>query len=84
MNFPQFLVGMTTASSIVALSTFLRTGSIWTALAWTLLSLILLQIGYFVLVIRLIYGAGGEDAETSPRSVSAVRPGHRGGVRPRS
>ncbi|AZO01579.1 hypothetical protein EJ066_27810 [Mesorhizobium sp. M9A.F.Ca.ET.002.03.1.2] len=83
MNFPQFLVGMTTASSIVALSTFLTTGSIWTALAWTLLSLIVLQIGYFVLVIRLIYGAGAEDAEASPRSVNAVRPRHRGGVRPR-
>ncbi|TIO10872.1 MAG: hypothetical protein E5X89_09410 [Mesorhizobium sp.] len=83
MNFPQFLVGMATASSIVALSTFLTTGSIWKALAWTIVTLIVLQVGYFVFVVRLIYGAGAEDAEASPRSVSVGRPGHRGGVRPR-
>ncbi|TKD05094.1 MAG: hypothetical protein E5W98_35175, partial [Mesorhizobium sp.] len=46
MNFPQFLVGMTTASLVVALSTFLATGSIWKALGWTVLTLIVLQVGY--------------------------------------
>ncbi|TIS95504.1 MAG: hypothetical protein E5W72_09760 [Mesorhizobium sp.] len=57
MNFPQFLVGMTTASLVVALSTFLATGSIWKALGWTVLTLIVLQVGYFVFVVRLIYRA---------------------------
>lgn len=82
MNFPQFLVGMTTVSSVVALSTFLATGSIWKALAWTILALIVLQAGYFVLVVRLIYGDGAEDAEANPWPVGAGRPEHRGGVRP--
>ncbi|PAQ10222.1 hypothetical protein CIT26_09135 [Mesorhizobium temperatum] len=58
MNFPQFLVGMTTASFVVALSTFLATGSIWKALGWTVVTLIISQVGYFVFVIRLIYGTG--------------------------
>ncbi|AZO67335.1 MAG: hypothetical protein E5Y88_26495 [Mesorhizobium sp.] len=58
MNFPQFLVGMTTASLVVALSTFLATGSIWKALGWTVLTLIVLQVGYFVFVVRLIYRTG--------------------------
>jgi len=58
MSFPQFLVGMATASFVVALSTFLATGSIWKALGWTVLTLIVSQVGYFVFVIRLIYGTG--------------------------
>ncbi|RWK58618.1 MAG: hypothetical protein EOR78_33005 [Mesorhizobium sp.] len=58
MNFPQFLVGMATASLVVALSTFLATGSIWKALGWTVLTLIVSQVGYFVFVIRQIYGTG--------------------------
>ncbi|TIM10919.1 MAG: hypothetical protein E5Y67_25690 [Mesorhizobium sp.] len=57
MSFPQFLVGMTAASFVVALSTFLVTGSIWKALGWTVLTLIVLQLGYFLSVVRLIYRA---------------------------
>ncbi|TIL56671.1 MAG: hypothetical protein E5Y79_28610 [Mesorhizobium sp.] len=57
MNFPQFLVGMTAAAFVVALSTFLATGSIWKALGWTVLTLIVLQVGYLLSVVRLIYRA---------------------------
>ncbi|RWK35119.1 exopolysaccharide production repressor protein [Mesorhizobium sp.] len=57
MNFPQFLVGMTATSLVVALSTFLATGSIWKALGWTVLTSIVLQVGYFLSVVRLIYRA---------------------------
>lgn len=63
MNFPQFLVGMTTASFVVALSTFLATGSIWKALGWTVLTLVVSQVGYFVFVIRLTYGTGAKDTQ---------------------
>ncbi|TIP23761.1 MAG: hypothetical protein E5X67_31865 [Mesorhizobium sp.] len=57
MNFPQFLVGMTATSLVVALSTSLATGSIWKALGWTVLTSIVLQVGYFLSVVRLIYRA---------------------------
>lgn len=57
MNFPQFLVGMATASFVVALSTFLVTGSIWKALGWTVLTVIVSQVGYFLFVVQLIYRA---------------------------
>ncbi|WP_353839270.1 exopolysaccharide production repressor protein [Mesorhizobium sp.] len=48
---------MTAATFVVALSTFLATGSIWKALGWTVLTLIVLQVGYFLSVVRLIYRA---------------------------
>lgn len=63
MNFPRFLVGMTAASFVVALSTFWATGSVWRALAWTVLTLIVLQLGYFVFVVRLVHRAGRKDTE---------------------
>ncbi|WP_245318222.1 MULTISPECIES: exopolysaccharide production repressor protein [unclassified Mesorhizobium] len=33
----------------------MATGSIWKALIWTIIAAIVLQVGYFVLVTRLIY-----------------------------
>lgn len=54
MYFPQFLIGMTTTSASVAISAYLKTGSPGVALAWAAASAVLLQIGYFVLVVSLI------------------------------
>ncbi|WP_376703802.1 exopolysaccharide production repressor protein [Mesorhizobium sp. ISC25] len=80
MNFPQFLVGLTTTSSIVAISTYFATGSIWKTLAWTILTLIVMQVGYFLFVVRLIYGSGAKDAAAKPRRLRAVPPNRRGRV----
>ncbi|TJX58016.1 MAG: hypothetical protein E5W21_14525, partial [Mesorhizobium sp.] len=55
MHFRQFLIGMTTASASVALAAYFRTGSPWVALAWAAASAILLQTGYFMLIVREIY-----------------------------
>jgi exopolysaccharide production repressor protein len=78
MSFPQFLVGMMTASFVVALSTFLATGSIWKALGWTVLTLVALQVGYFVFIIRLMYRTEAKDTEVirDPRVLD-----HRDGIR---
>jgi len=50
MYFGQFLVGMSATSVIVAVWTYMATGSFWEALAWTIAVLVVLQVGYFVLV----------------------------------
>ncbi|MFD1982642.1 hypothetical protein ACFSOZ_08130 [Mesorhizobium newzealandense] len=56
MYFPQFLVGMLTTSVVVAAWAYLDTGSIWKAIAWGIIAAVLLQVGYFALVFRLVYG----------------------------
>ena len=86
MYFPQFLVGMLTTSSIVGAWSYAATGSIWKAVAWGIIAAVFLQVGYFALVLTLVYGrADTKQAaeETSPDATKqpAVpkRPLQRGG-----
>ncbi|MFD2053786.1 exopolysaccharide production repressor protein [Mesorhizobium calcicola] len=86
MYFPQFLVGMFTTSGIVAVWAYMATGSIWKALAWTIIAAIVLQVGYFVLVVRLIYQRrtdekteANQDA-TQQQPVMPTSPLHKDGV----
>ncbi|WFP66081.1 MULTISPECIES: hypothetical protein [unclassified Mesorhizobium] len=81
MYFPQFLIGMFATSLIVAIWAELETGSIWKALGWAILALIILQIGYFGLVVRLIYKRGTEGTEADLVSTSSTPSVHR--ARPR-
>ncbi|MEI9400702.1 hypothetical protein [Mesorhizobium argentiipisi] len=55
MYFPQFLVGMVATLSAVAVWVFTATGSVWLAGGWTAAAALLLQVGYFGLLIGLIY-----------------------------
>ena len=66
MYFPQFLVGMFVTSLVVAIWAGIETGSVWTALGWAVLALIILQVGYIGLVVRLIYKRALEGADASP------------------
>ena len=54
MYFPQFLVGMSATTIVVAIWAYTEAGSIWTALGWATLALLVLQVGYISLVVRLI------------------------------
>ena len=56
MYFPQFLVGMLTSSGVVGAWVYVATGSVWKAVAWSIIAAVLLQVGYFALVFRLVYG----------------------------
>ena len=69
---------MSATSVIVAVWTYMATGSFWEALAWTIAVLVVLQAGYFVLVVRLIFNRAHEAA--SRDEVDAVPPLHRDGV----
>ncbi|GLS39243.1 hypothetical protein GCM10010869_48400 [Mesorhizobium tianshanense] len=66
MNVVQFLVGMLTMSSVVAISTYWATGSIWKALGWTIISLIVLQVAYLLYILWAVYRPGADAAEDDP------------------
>jgi exopolysaccharide production repressor protein len=56
MYFPQFLVGMPTTSGIVGAWAYVAPGSMWKAGAWGIITAVLLQVGYFTLLFKLVYG----------------------------
>ncbi|QND60556.1 exopolysaccharide production repressor protein [Mesorhizobium huakuii] len=56
MYFPQFLLGMLTTSGVVGAWAYVATGSMWRAVAWGIIAAAVLQVGYFALVFRLVYG----------------------------
>jgi exopolysaccharide production repressor protein len=66
MNVVQFLVGMLIMSSVVATSTYWATGSIWKALGWTFIAVVVLEVGQFVYILWVTYGPGAEAADTDP------------------
>lgn len=69
MYFPQFFVGMFVTSFVVAIWADIETGSVWIALGWAILALIILQVGYIGLVVGLIYKRASKGAEASPAPV---------------
>lgn len=66
MHFPQFLVGMFTTSAVVAIWADIETGSVGKALAWTFLTLMILQIGYFLLAFWLFYKRSTKSTDAKP------------------
>jgi exopolysaccharide production repressor protein len=71
MYFPQFLMGMFATSFIVAIWADMETGSVWKALGWALLAIVILQVGYIGLVVRLIYKRESEGIEGNGASDGA-------------
>lgn len=61
MYFPRFLIGIVITSGALATSTYDATGSLWISAAWAVVVLILLQIGYFALVLGLAYASRDGD-----------------------
>lgn len=85
MYFPQFLVGMLTTSGIATAWAYFATGSIWKAFVWGIIAAILLQVGYFALVVRLVYGRRDtkqeveENPDATKQPVVSHQPLHRDG-----
>ena len=76
MYFPQFLVGMLVTSFVAAIWTGVETGSGWVALGWAVLTLVVLQVGYVVLIIRLMLNQipkTGAAASTSAKPAPPLR-----------
>ena len=80
MYLAQFLVGMFLTSVAVGLWAYAATGSIWTAVGWTIIDLVLLQVGYFAFVIRHVYKRTTADDAANPAPASHVQPFHRDGT----
>ncbi|KAA3447790.1 hypothetical protein C7I87_24665 [Mesorhizobium sp. SARCC-RB16n] len=79
MYFGPFLVGMSATTILIAVWTYVATGSFWEALVWMAVTLVILQAGYFAFVVRLIYRRT-QDAAASQDSVNSLPPLHRDGV----
>ncbi len=77
---------MFTTSGIVAAWVYMATGSIWKAFVWTVVAAIVLQIGYFALVARLVYQRRiSEETEadkdaTQQQPVMPTSPLHKDGL----
>ncbi|WP_051370876.1 exopolysaccharide production repressor protein [Mesorhizobium loti] len=73
MYFPQFLIGMIATSASVAISAYFKTGSLRIALAWAAASAVLLQMGYFVLLVRLIYQPATSEGTAANKDASGSK-----------
>jgi len=76
MNLPRFLIGMFVTTAVVAIWAYSATGSLWRALVWSGLSLIVLQVGYFVLAFALFYRHSSKSIDPKAEPVSSVEPSH--------
>jgi exopolysaccharide production repressor protein len=84
MSFPLFLRGMLVALTAFAITTYVVTQSVWTTFVWTLACAVLIQVGYFVTVLILIWGSsrdrhGDKDASESQQIQSAGTSGKQAG-----
>ncbi|PTE06783.1 exopolysaccharide production repressor protein [Mesorhizobium helmanticense] len=73
MYFPQFLVGMVVTVCVIGAWTYEATGSVRIAVAWTALTAVLLQVGYFALFVRLVFRrnpAADAKARTNPQTTA--------------
>ncbi|WP_329605584.1 exopolysaccharide production repressor protein [Rhizobium alarense] len=63
---PRFLVSMAFALVAFAVVSYLSTGSVWTTVVWTLACAVLIQVGYFLALLVLVWKAARErQSETA-------------------
>src|SRR5258705_3863543 len=79
MDFPRFLVGMAVTLLAILGWIYATTGSLWQSLGWTFVAALLLQAGYFIVVLFLIYGRASREAE-NPKPAKVPRPLERDGI----
>ena len=58
MSFPLFLFGLLVTLLVVATSSYIISGSIWTTFSQTVICLVLAQVGYFASVLFLVWWSG--------------------------
>jgi exopolysaccharide production repressor protein len=80
MYFPHFLVGMFIALGIIAIWIYTATGSVWSAVAWTLISAIVVQVGYFLILLLLIFRRIPERDEANSSTRARNPPLHNDGI----
>ena len=70
MSFPLFLRGMLFALAAFAITTYFLTQSIWLTVLWTVLCAVIIQVGYFVGVLLMVWGQAGKsgNGQTPPEA----------------
>lgn len=76
MSFLPFLRGLVIVLLIFAISAFVLTGSLWIALVQTLICAILIEVGYFLLVVLMVWNSGRGKPAT-PKSQIARKESER-------
>jgi exopolysaccharide production repressor protein len=69
MSFLLFLRGLVVVLLVFAITTYVITQSLWTTLIQTVICAVLLQVGYFVAVLFLVWrSAGRPEAEETAKN----------------
>jgi exopolysaccharide production repressor protein len=84
MSLPRFLLGMLGVLFVFAIATYVATQSAWTTFIQTLLCAVLIQIGYFVAILFMVWRSKDRKQDEAGRApvqnpveekpVSEVRP----------
>lgn len=72
MSFPLFLRGFVIALLAFAIANYVLTQSIWTTLVNTIICGVLIQVGYFVAVLFMIWRSGASGKRGDSKGESAV------------
>jgi exopolysaccharide production repressor protein len=73
MSLPRFLLGMLGVLFVFAIATYVATLSVWTTFIQTLLCAVLIQLGYFVAVLFLVW-RGKDKKQDQASSVAPQSP----------
>lgn len=65
---------MSATTILVAIWAYIEAGSIWTALGWAILALVIMQVGYVGLVIRLAFRRSSEATDAGAASIDRTSP----------
>jgi exopolysaccharide production repressor protein len=72
MSFSLFLRGLVGVLVVFAVTTYLITGSAWTAFIQTVICAVLVQVGYFAAVMFLVWRSGAtKNKETTAQGEAA-------------
>lgn len=73
MSFALFLRGFVIVIVVFAITTYITTGSLWTTFIQTVICGVLIQIGYFMAVLLLVWRSG-ETMKREARKNETVQP----------
>ena len=73
MSLPRFLLGMLGVLFVFAIATYVATLSVWTTFIQTLLCAVLIQLGYFIAVLFLVW-RGKDKKQDQASSVAPQSP----------
>lgn len=74
MSFLLFLRGLVGVLLVFAVTSYILTQSVWTAFVQTVICAILIQFGYFVAVLFMVWRSGGRKKGVGEAGETSVQP----------